>query len=189
MVGVLVCGVVVYNAATEAEPDEMVKAESPIKVSEPEPGDLFTYNEQPVEIEYIGADGHTITFAHNSSAVDPTYNQVIDFLKSDTTDQTSYDLNSFVCADYAEQVQHHAEAAGYRCGWVFLDLTEFPHACNVFNTTDRGLIFIDSTGFDSVVEVKEGSEYRPIPLSKLLGYNSGVSADPMGIVKSYKIEW
>jgi hypothetical protein len=161
-------------------------------VSEPVSEDPFNfvYEEQPAKIGYVGADGHTITFVHNSSAVNPTYEQVISFLKSDTTDQTPYDLNKFTCGDYAEHVQHNAEATGYRCGWIFIELNDgYRHACDVFNTTDKGLVFVDSTTFDSVVDVKEGSEYHPVPLSKLLGYNSGVSADSMGVVKSYTIEW
>ncbi|HEY3426563.1 MAG TPA: hypothetical protein VGL27_17340 [Negativicutes bacterium] len=141
------------------------------------------------DVEYEGADGHTISFAHNSSAVNPTYEQVISFLKSDTTDQIPYDLNKFTCGDYAEHVQHNAEATGYRCGWVFIELDNGNHACNAFDTMDRGIVFVDSTIFDSVVDLKEGYEYQPIPLSKLLGYNSGVSADSMGVVKSYHIEW
>lgn len=141
------------------------------------------------EVEYEGADGHTITFVHNSSAVNPTYEQVISFLKSDTTDQTPYDLNKFTCGDYAEHVQHNAENTGFKCGWVFIELDCGNHACNVFDTTDKGLIFVDCTTFDSIVDVKTGAEYHPAPLTKLLGYNSGVSADSMGIIKSYKIEW
>lgn len=140
-------------------------------------------------VEYEGADGHIISFAHNTSAVNPSYNQVIAFLKSDTTDQVPYDLNKFTCGDYAECVQHNAENMGYKCGWVFIELDDGNHACNAFNTTDRGLVFVDCTTFDSIVDVTDGSVYKPIPLTKLLGYNSGVSADPMGVVKSYKIEW
>lgn len=143
------------------------------------------------EIDYAGADGHIIELLSNSSAVNPTYDQVISFLKSDTTDQTPYDLDKFACADYAEQVQHNAENAGYKCGWVAIEFEnkDKGHACNVFNTTDRGRVFVDCTTFDSVVDIEEGYEYRPVPLSKLLGYNSGVKADPLGVVKSYSIEW
>jgi len=142
------------------------------------------------EVEYVGADGHVITFIHNSSAVNPTYEQVVSFLKSDTTDQTPYDLNKFTCGDYAEHVQHNAENAGFECGWVFIELDDgYNHACDAFNTTDKGLVFVDCTTFDSIVSVQDGMEYHPMPLSKLLGYNSGVSADPMGVVKSYTIEW
>lgn len=141
------------------------------------------------EVEYEGADGHVITFVHNSSAVDPSYSQMIHFVKFDTTDQTPYDIKKNVCGDYAEHVQHNAEKLGWHCGWVFVELDSGNHACNVFNTTDRGLVFVDCTGFDSVVTIEIGKEYKPIPLTKLLGYNNGVSADSMGIVESYKIMW
>ncbi|HEY3390308.1 MAG TPA: hypothetical protein VGK38_12090 [Prolixibacteraceae bacterium] len=67
--------------------------------SEPVPESVSSF-----VVEYTGADGHTITFIHNSSAVNPTYEQVISFLKLDTTDQTSYDLNRFTCGDYVEKV-------------------------------------------------------------------------------------
>jgi hypothetical protein len=161
-------------------------------VSEPVSGDPFTvvYDNSPAVVEYVGADGHIITLVQNSSAVNPTYEQVISFLKSDTTDQVPYDLNKFVCGDYAERVQHNAENAGFECGWVFIELNDgYNHACNVFDTTDKGLVFVDCTTFDSIVDVKTGAEYHPVPLTKLLGYNSGVSADPMGTVKSFTIKW
>jgi hypothetical protein len=142
------------------------------------------------DVEYTGADGRVITFVQNSSAVNPSYDQVISFLKSDTTDQTPYERGKFTCGDYAEKVQHNAENAGWNCGWVFIELNDgYNHACNVFDTTDRGLVFVDSTTLDSIVDVKTGAEYHPIPLTKLLGYNSGVSADSMGVVKSFTIKW
>lgn len=63
-----------------------------------------------------------------------------------------------ICADFAERLHNNAEIAGIRAGYVSLDLIGYTdpanlgipsnsgHALNVFETVDRGLVFIDSTG-------------------------------------------
>ncbi|MFC2041213.1 hypothetical protein ACFLTY_02690 [Chloroflexota bacterium] len=47
-----------------------------------------------------------------------------------------------VCADFADRLHNNAEKAGLRCGFVLGTM----HAFNVFETTDKGLIYIDDTG-------------------------------------------
>ena len=96
---------------------------------------------------YAGADGHKITMWRNSGAVDPTFDQMVAFIKADKTDEVEYNNSSFVCADFAERVQQNAELVGYKCGWVAIDFNDsvVGHACNIFNTTDRGVVYIDCT--------------------------------------------
>jgi hypothetical protein len=56
--------------------------------------------------------------------------------------------NAYVCADFARDVHNSAEAAGIRAAWVGIDIEGEAegHAINAFQTTDRGLVFIDCTG-------------------------------------------
>jgi len=77
------------------------------------------------------------------------------FIEADTTDTKGYVEEGFrdwyqahVCADFAEEVHNNAEAAGIRAAWVGIDIEgdEEGHALNAFETTDRGLVYIDCTG-------------------------------------------
>ena len=106
---------------------------------------------------YVGADGHRITLVHNVNVIDPTYAQLLNFIASDTADQIAYKKGQFTCGDYAERVQNNAEKAGIQCAWLVLIL-KMPrgHACNVFNTTDRDLVFIDCTNGDAHVDMQIG---------------------------------
>jgi hypothetical protein len=65
----------------------------------------------------VGADGHTITIARSDYLKQPTYNELIQFLKYDRTDEKLY-TNEYVCADFAEDIQHNAAFYGYECGYV-----------------------------------------------------------------------
>ena len=87
-------------------------------------------------------------FYNNVSSKNPTFCEAIEFIAKDETDLILYDYNNWNCAHYAEMVHNNAEAKGIRCGFVTIEYenTRIGHAINVFNTTDRGMIFIDCTG-------------------------------------------
>lgn len=133
--------------------------------------------------------GEFIVLVNNSEARNPTYSELVTFLKADETDKFPYqptlsiigfyygeaedkiDLDFIrdivngitepippkVCSDFAERLHNNAETAGIRAGYISLDLVGYTdpsnlgipsdsgHALNVFETTDRGLVFIDST--------------------------------------------
>ncbi len=153
-----------------------------------------TYTTKPHESNtyWAGADGHEITLINNKNARDPNYSELVSFLKLDKTDEIGYNYETFVCADFAEAVHNNAEAAGYNCAWVSTDFEKGGgHACNAFNTTDKGLIFIDSTkGFgsgynknwDTIANIEKGKIYHTRSLS-----NSRTRYDSMGTVIDYKI--
>jgi len=124
----------------------------------------------------IGADGHMITLKNNPEAMNHSWEELKSFLLKDKTDEIPYDYDSFVCADFAERLHNNAEAAGIRAAYVAIQLgpsPEFPrvggHALNAFETTDRGLVYIDCTGSsnredinrDTIVNVEVGKEYIP----------------------------
>jgi hypothetical protein len=138
-----------------------------------------------------GADGHRITLHNNISAINPTYRQMADFLKSDQTDKIPQNYSKFECNDFAERVYNNAEAAGYRCAWVKINFNycDTAYACNAFNTVDNGLVFIDCTNYgkpdnDKIVDLKVGKKYRPESIGDFrYTYFS------KGIVKNYQIYW
>jgi len=87
------------------------------------------------------------------NASDPTWSELVEFLRNDQTDRQRYIVDEYVCSGFAEDLHNNAEAAGIRCAFVFLGFEESPvgHVMNAFNTTDRGLVFIDCTGSTSLV--------------------------------------
>lgn len=121
-----------------------------------------------------GADGHLITLSNNLDAVNPSWAELKSFLLNDDTDRLRYDFATFVCADFAERVHNKAEKAGIRAALVSIQLgpcSYYPigggHALNAFETTDRGLVFIDCTSSnqgvnaDKIVVVEVGKDYIP----------------------------
>jgi hypothetical protein len=146
----------------------------------------YTYiskgNNQPVELY------------ENPNAQNPTWEQLRDFLLKDNTDKIPYVPSYFVCADFAETLHSNAEKAGIRCGFVILYGVD--HACNAFETTDRGLVFIDCTGknkyeagpdnLDKVVAVQLGIDYIP---KFLFSNNANWTIKDIGKITRYQICW
>jgi len=167
--------------------------------------------------------GDFIVLINNTNAKNPTYSELFNFLNSDTTDEFPYELsipaNMFysgraednvdlghikdiidgstqpspprVCADFAERLHNNAEMAGIRCGYVIVD--SLNHALDIFETTDKGLVFIDDTGksnnlqavtitlagsitfgqassWDKVAYVEDGKSYGLIDLKSALSF-------------------
>lgn len=91
----------------------------------------------------VGGNGEVITLTNYNNAVDPTYDQLIEFLKADKTDERPY-TSTYVCSDFAKTLHDNAEKNGIRAGWI--GSRSCNHAFNVFQTTDKGTVYIDCTG-------------------------------------------
>lgn len=155
--------------------------------------------------------GFFIVLINNKDATNPTYNQLVSFLRQDKTDELPYnyklpalgmyygtaeshvDLKNIqeiidgkaqpkppnICEEFAERLHNDAEMAGIRCGFVNVDLSGYSdpyrygipsntgHSLNAFQTTDRGLIYVDDTNSPgpernvSIVNVQVGKSYIP----------------------------
>ena len=134
--------------------------------------DKLVYNSY--KSAYIAGAKDDIKFLDNNEfAKDVTYSEVISFVLEDETDKVEYNYSSFVCADFAEMLHNNAEAAGIKCAYVSVSATGISddgvpyegHALNAFNTTDKGLIYIDSTGsmdnkpMDNIATIKSNGIY------------------------------
>lgn len=90
---------------------------------------------------------------------DTTYQNVKNFIATDQTDQKTYFDNSFVCGDFASEVMNNATKQGIRCGFVWI---YYPgsdgHAIVAFNTSDKGVIYIEPQS-DEEVNLKVGVRY------------------------------
>jgi hypothetical protein len=129
-----------------------------------------------------GGDGHPIVLTRNPNAADPTFDQLVAFIEQDPTDLNPYIDGKYVCADFAADVYNHAEAAGIRAGWVGITFenASVGHAVDAFETTDRGLVYIDCTngassdpqsrtsGWDMVAYLEVGRQYGVIPLDQVI---------------------
>ena len=74
---------------------------------------VTSYNPHERNIYEVGGNGQRLVLIDYANARDPTYQQTLDFIKSDKTDELPY-TNTFVCSDFAEVLHNNAEKAGIR---------------------------------------------------------------------------
>ena len=166
------------------------------------------------ELPIAKASGEAVQLINYKNATDPTWDELISFLRNDPTDGFTYNA-SFVCADFAEMLHNNAEKAGIKAGYVGVDFLDMEsHTLNVFNTTDKGIVFVDCTGDteqlgildskDKIAYIQIGKEYGLIsayktnsPDYELYEINKrkrtqgvpGVYFEPLGTVKDIEIYW
>lgn len=125
-------------------------------------------------------------------------------------DGTAKPGNPDICADFAERLHNDAEIAGIKCAYVSLDMTGYTdpdhlgipsdsgHALDAFQTTDRGLVYIDDTGWlatqphpsravKTVNTISVGQVYAPISLFPEAGWQN--VAESMGMVTGIQVIW
>jgi cell division protein FtsB len=140
-----------------------------------------------------------MNLVNNAAATMPTWNQLQSFILADKTDKTTYVLDSYDCKDFSRDVHNNAEKAGIRAGVALISFQNeaVGHACDVFKTADKGLVFVDCTGpaagqntsisRDRTVAVKIGTDYKPASMFADPGWI--VTWLSMGVVKDVRIYW
>lgn len=137
----------------------------------------------------------------------PSWEELKAFLLEDDTDKMEYVYPTTVCWDFANKLQKNAKEASWRCAVVRLDMTGYTdpynygiahnagHACNAFETTDRGLVYIDCTAAmwgplhqDRIVDIQIGKQYNPKHIFSSSGWGE-VPSGQMGIVRDMSIQW
>ena len=95
-----------------------------------------------------GSNNEPVNITNNHYAVDVSYDEVISFIKADKTDEHQYVRDNFMCGEFATMVHNNAERSGIRAHVVVVIYNDedASHMINAFNTTDKGMIFIDCTG-------------------------------------------
>jgi hypothetical protein len=89
--------------------------------------------------------------------VDPTYQQMLSFMKTDTVHNNVYN-STYVCWNFASDYINEAFKAKWRCGFVYIEFPVEAHAVVCFNTTDKGIVFVEPQ-FDTIVKVAIGLSY------------------------------
>ena len=145
-----------------------------------------------VQPPYQGAD-----IVNYQTASNPTWSQLVDFLRKDKTDEKPYVPGVYMCGDFARDVHNNAERAGIRAAYVAVELLGADHALNAFKTTDKGLVFMDCTGLlasepgpsncDKTVDVRLGKRYVPKSLFPESGWS--VTWESIGVVHDVQIYW
>ena len=176
--------------------EQLASAQAEITLYQNTYGEVYSGNVHPA----LDVNGQFITLVSNPAATNPTFAQLESFIISDTTDQNTYAPGVYVCADFARDVFNNAEKAGIRAGFVDLEFPNDWHGCDVFQTTDKGLVFIDCTGgdaatksqegaisFDKIVNIKLGNDY--IPVSLVSQFGSASAWGDYGKIIDVQIYW
>jgi len=105
---------------------------------------------------YAKTWGSPVQLLNQDHAANPTWSQLKTFLTNDKTDLKSYSLLAFPCGAFAEELHNNAEAVGIRAAWVAISFADGSdgHALNAFQTTDNGLVFVDCTGRNPLMELR-----------------------------------
>ena len=103
---------------------------------------------------YKSGDLSRITLINDGASTNPTWKQLEAFLREDKTDKTLYVTGIYECGNYAKDLHNNAEAKGICAAFVVVHFSsDTPHALNAFKTLDRGLVYIDVTGYSSSVSL------------------------------------
>jgi len=88
--------------------------------------------------------GYNIGLAETGYNIrDPTYAEMLDFISFDQTNKNIYNVDTYNCYDYTNDVLNNAFNSGIKGGNVYINFPDSAHSIVCFNTTDKGLIFID----------------------------------------------
>lgn len=119
---------------------------------------------------------------------DPSYAEVVEFIRKDKTDKNKYVENEYTCVHFARDVNNNAENEGIRCGFVIINLSgSANHAIIAFNTTDRGIVYFEPQTDERLRYLKVGKDYWAdcvIPKG-----NYYYERDPNDIIIGYVIIW
>lgn len=94
----------------------------------------------------------------------PAWEELKRFIETDKTDTLEYIPDEFDCEGFTITLRDHAWRRGFRSGYVALGLGEnvSGHTLNAFQTTDKGLVYIDNSEHDTLAYVKSGEVYGTI---------------------------
>jgi len=114
-----------------------------------------------------------------SALVDISWPELKEFLEQDDTDRLAYVEGSFDCSGFAITLRDSAARCGIRCAYVEIEFfVEGGHALDAFETTDRGLVYVDSIEADQIAYVKLNELYGVISLDGVKSECIACSGDP-----------
>ena len=97
----------------------------------------------------------------------PTFQELRDFILRDPTSRNEFVLNQYECRHFATEVNNNAEAEGLRCAFVLLCFDRGQHAVVAFDTTDRGLVYIEPQT-DAAIHPEVDGKYQGKEIKEIL---------------------
>ncbi len=119
------------------------------------------YQDTTVASERVGSSSQTVELKN------PTFYEVRDFILGDPTSRNKFVLNQYECRHFATDVNNNAEAEGLRCALVLLCFERGQHAVIAFDTTDRGLVYIEPQT-DAAIHPEVGGKYQGKEIKEIL---------------------
>ena len=119
-----------------------------------------------------------------STLNNPTWPDLKGFLEQDDTNRLVYKAAEFDCSGFAITLRDRAWRYGFRCAYIEIVFVDTGHALTAFQTTDKGLVYIDATGntkgtgFDRIGYVQVGQPYGTISLDGVKSQYIDASGDP-----------
>jgi len=100
-----------------------------------------------------------------SGLINPTWEELQNFLLEDKTDEIPYALDEFDCNGFTITLRDNAWLRGFRSAFVAIGFGQNAagHAFNAFETTDKGIVYIEPQR-DNVAYLEKGSIFATIPL-------------------------
>jgi len=144
-----------YANSNDANRDQTIRTEVI------EPSTLLAWSDNASSDESVASGNQTIIVKN------PTFQELRDFILRDPASRTHFVLNQYECRHFATEVDNNAEAEGLRCGFVLLCFDRGQHAVVAFDTTDRGLVYIEPQT-DATIEPKVGSKYQGRKIKEIL---------------------
>jgi hypothetical protein len=162
-------------------------------VSNPSSNGVTTYTVCTDNNCHVGSDGSVVKITNYDNAINPSYGQLLTFLEADKTEEHPYIDGQYICVDFAKTLHDNAERSGIKAAFIGCDFSDksIGHAFNMFNTTDKGIVYIDDTGVpgsstyeDKILNVAVGQ-----PLTDQYLFKDGSLGGSMGIVKKLYVYW
>ncbi len=125
---------------------------------------LAELNQAKIEIERINQEllAEISRLRKAKTYINPTYAEMWRFLLEDKTDKNPYIPGAYTCLEFSRDVNNNAEEQGIRCALVLIFFRDGKgHAIVAFETTDKGLIFIEPQR-DQEVKVAIGIDYAKV---------------------------
>jgi len=97
----------------------------------------------------------------------PSFQELRDFILGDTTSRNSFVLYAYECRHFTTTVNNNAEAEGLRCAFVLLCFEQGQHSVIAFETTDRGLVYIEPQT-DAAIHPEVGGQYQGREIREIL---------------------
>lgn len=99
----------------------------------------------------------------------PTFQELKDFVLSDPTHRHAFIPNEYECRNFATDMINDAFHKGILAGFVLICYGPGlgQHAVVAFNTTDRGLIYIEPQT-NAAINIKVGGTYQGMKIDQIL---------------------